>query len=30
MTDLFWQITIVEFLLNLAVFCAAVIAYGPV
>jgi signal transduction histidine kinase/CheY-like chemotaxis protein/HPt (histidine-containing phosphotransfer) domain-containing protein len=28
--DLFWQITIVEFLLNIAVFAAAVIAYGPV
>jgi signal transduction histidine kinase/DNA-binding response OmpR family regulator len=28
--DLFWQITIVEFLLNVAVFAAAVIAYGPV
>src|SRR5258706_3295776 len=28
--DLFWQITLVEFLLNLAVFAAAVIAYGPV
>ena len=27
--DIFWQITIVEFLLNLAVFAAAVIAYGP-
>ncbi|HXJ02626.1 MAG TPA: response regulator [Micropepsaceae bacterium] len=27
--DLFWQITIVEFLLNVAVFAAAVIAYGP-
>jgi signal transduction histidine kinase/CheY-like chemotaxis protein/HPt (histidine-containing phosphotransfer) domain-containing protein len=26
--DIFWQITIVEFLLNLAVFAAAVIAYG--
>src|ERR1700722_7290297 len=29
MMDLFWQITIVEFLLNLAIFSAAVIAYGP-
>jgi signal transduction histidine kinase/ActR/RegA family two-component response regulator len=28
--DLFWQITIVEFLLNLAVFAGAVIAYGSV
>jgi signal transduction histidine kinase/DNA-binding response OmpR family regulator len=28
--DLFWQITIVEFLLNVAVFAAAVIAYAPV
>ncbi|MEA2754143.1 MAG: hypothetical protein QOJ54_432, partial [Aliidongia sp.] len=28
--DLFWQITIVEFLLNVAVFASAVIAYGPV
>ncbi len=28
--DLFWQITLVEFLLNFAVFAAAVIAYGPV
>jgi signal transduction histidine kinase/CheY-like chemotaxis protein len=27
--DLFWQITIVEFLLNVAVFAGAVIAYGP-
>jgi signal transduction histidine kinase/DNA-binding response OmpR family regulator len=27
--DLFWQITIVEFLLNLAIFSAAVMAYGP-
>ena len=27
--DLFWQITLVEFLLNLAIFAAAVIAYGP-
>src|SRR5258705_4724090 len=27
--DLFWQIAIVEFLLNVAVFAAAVIAYGP-
>ena len=27
--DIFWQITIVEFLLNLAVFAVAVIAYGP-
>jgi signal transduction histidine kinase/CheY-like chemotaxis protein/HPt (histidine-containing phosphotransfer) domain-containing protein len=27
--DLFWQITLVEFLLNLAIFSAAVIAYGP-
>ena len=27
--DLFWQITIVEFLLNVAVFAVAVIAYGP-
>jgi signal transduction histidine kinase/CheY-like chemotaxis protein len=27
--DLFWQITIVEFLLNVAVFAAAVILYGP-
>jgi signal transduction histidine kinase/DNA-binding response OmpR family regulator len=29
-TDIFWQITLVEALLNLAVFAAAVIAYGPV
>jgi signal transduction histidine kinase/DNA-binding response OmpR family regulator len=29
-TDLFWQITEVEALLNLAIFAAAVIAYGPV
>ncbi len=28
-TDLFWQITLVEALLNLAIFAAAVIAYGP-
>ncbi|HLG86387.1 MAG TPA: hypothetical protein VKZ79_04240, partial [Alphaproteobacteria bacterium] len=28
--DLFWQITIVEFLLNVAVFAAAIIGYGPV
>ena len=28
--DLFWQITIVEFLLNIAVFAAAAIAYGPI
>jgi TMAO reductase system sensor TorS len=28
--DLFWQITIVEFLLNVAVFAAAILAYGPV
>lgn len=28
--DLFWQITVVEALLNLAIFAAAVIAYGPV
>ena len=28
--DLFWQITIVEFLLNVAVFAGAIIAYGPV
>jgi signal transduction histidine kinase/DNA-binding response OmpR family regulator len=28
--DLFWQITIVEFLLNVAVFASAVILYGPV
>ncbi len=27
--DIFWQITIVEFLLNLAIFAVAVIAYGP-
>lgn len=27
--DLFWQITVVEFLLNVAIFAAAVIAYGP-
>src|SRR5450432_1517948 len=27
--DLFWQIAIVEFLLNVAVFAAAVIVYGP-
>lgn len=27
--DLFWQITIVEFLLNVAVFAAAAIAFGP-
>jgi signal transduction histidine kinase/DNA-binding response OmpR family regulator/HPt (histidine-containing phosphotransfer) domain-containing protein len=29
-TDIFWQITVVEALLNLAIFAAAVIAYGPV
>ncbi len=29
-TDLFWQITVVEALLNLAIFAVAVIAYGPV
>jgi len=28
--DLFWQITIVEFLLNIAVFAAAVMAYGTI
>ncbi len=28
--DLFWQITIVEFLLNVAVFALAVIAYRPI
>ena len=28
--DLFWQITIVEFLLNIAVFAAAAIAYGHI
>jgi signal transduction histidine kinase/DNA-binding response OmpR family regulator len=28
--DLFWQITIVEFLLNVAVFAVAVIAYRPI
>ncbi|MBU6298597.1 MAG: hypothetical protein KJS68_10165, partial [Alphaproteobacteria bacterium] len=28
--DIFWQITIVEALLNFAVFAAAVIAYGPI
>ncbi len=28
--DMFWQITIVEFLLNVAVFAAAAILYGPV
>lgn len=28
--DLFWQITIVEFLLNVAVFAAAAIAFGPI
>jgi signal transduction histidine kinase/CheY-like chemotaxis protein/HPt (histidine-containing phosphotransfer) domain-containing protein len=28
--DLFWQITIVEFLLNVAVFAGAVMAYGPI
>jgi signal transduction histidine kinase/CheY-like chemotaxis protein len=28
--DLFWQITIIEFLLNVAVFAAAVIAYRPI
>jgi signal transduction histidine kinase/DNA-binding response OmpR family regulator len=28
--DLFWQITVVEFLLNVAVFAAAAIAYGPI
>ena len=27
--DFFWQITVVEFLLNVAIFAAAVIAYGP-
>ena len=27
--DIFWQITIVEFMLNLAVFATAVIAYRP-
>jgi signal transduction histidine kinase/DNA-binding response OmpR family regulator/HPt (histidine-containing phosphotransfer) domain-containing protein len=26
--DLFWQVTVVEFLLNIAIFAAAVIAYG--
>jgi signal transduction histidine kinase/DNA-binding response OmpR family regulator len=30
MMDLFWQITVVEFLLNVAVFAVAIIAYGPV
>jgi signal transduction histidine kinase/DNA-binding response OmpR family regulator len=29
-SDLFWQITVVEALLNLAIFAVAVIAYGPV
>ena len=29
-TDLFWQITVVEALLNLAIFAVAVIAYGPI
>lgn len=29
-TDIFWQITVVEALLNLAIFAVAVIAYGPV
>jgi signal transduction histidine kinase/DNA-binding response OmpR family regulator len=28
--DFFWQITVVEALLNLAIFAAAVIAFGPV
>jgi signal transduction histidine kinase/CheY-like chemotaxis protein len=28
--DLFWQITIVEFLLNVAVFAAAAMLYGPI
>ncbi len=28
--NIFWQITVVESLLNLAVFAAAVIAYGPI
>ena len=28
MMDLFWQITVVEFLLNVAVFAVAIIAYG--
>jgi signal transduction histidine kinase/CheY-like chemotaxis protein len=28
--DLFWQITIVEFLLNVAVFAVAIMVYGPV
>jgi signal transduction histidine kinase/DNA-binding NarL/FixJ family response regulator len=28
--NLFWQITIVEFLLNVAMFAAAVILYGPI
>ena len=28
--DIFWQITIVEFLLNVAVFAGAVMAYGPI
>src|SRR5438067_1629901 len=27
--DFFWQITVVEYLLNVAIFAAAVIAYGP-
>jgi hypothetical protein len=27
--DFFWQITVVECLLNIAIFAAAVIAYGP-
>ncbi|HZR34686.1 MAG TPA: ATP-binding protein [Nevskia sp.] len=27
--NLFWQITLAEFLLNVAVFAAAIIAYGP-
>jgi len=27
--DFFWQITIVEFLLNVAVFAAAIVGYGP-
>jgi signal transduction histidine kinase len=27
--DFFWQITVVEFLLNVAVFAAAIVGYGP-
>ena len=30
MMDLFWQITLIEFLLNVAIFSGAIILYGPV